>query len=102
MNADEIQVLDDFFLLSGLLDDDVDLICDFIAEKIPQSKRRYKRSIIKKFIECCRYKKIREEIDYLLDLSMTEYITFKHYKMMERTASEKKDGTQGNILWNII
>jgi hypothetical protein len=90
MNADDIQVLDDFFLLSGLLDDDVDLICDFIAEKIPQNQRRYKRSIIKKFIECCRYKKIREEIDYLLDLSMTEYKTFKHYKMISRLTEQNK------------
>jgi hypothetical protein len=88
MNADEIQVIDDFFMLSGLLDDDVDLICDFISEKIPRHKRRYKRSIIKKFVENCRYKKIRQEIDYLLDLSMTEYKTFKYYKTIERRMEE--------------
>ena len=72
-----MKVIDDFLILSRLLDDDIDLICDFMVYHIPKKTRIHKRSKIKRFIECANYMKIEKQIDILLDMPIYEYTHFK-------------------------
>lgn len=77
MYAEQMQVIDDFLMFSELLNDDIDLICDFIQDKIPTKIKKYKRSRIKGFIENADYMKIKQEVNYLLDLPIVEYTNYK-------------------------
>ena len=90
MNAHKLRVIDDFYILSELLDDDIETICDFIIAKIPKDKRRHKRSRLKRYVEMCDYLKIEKEIDYLLDLPIAEYIQFKIISFANRKISEQQ------------
>ena len=67
MYARDIKLIDDFYRLSEFLNDDIDMICDFIKDKIPKRIKRYKRSRVKYFIENAFYDRIDIEIHYILD-----------------------------------
>jgi hypothetical protein len=98
MNADNIQVIDDFMIFSGMLNDDIDMMCDFIKDKLPKSIKKYKRSRVKTFIEKADYMKIREEVDYLLDLSTTEYKTYViFYRLKQKAEASSCDFMQTTI-----
>ena len=103
MYAKKMMVIDDFMILSGLLEDDIDLICDFIAEKIPKSIKKYKRSRVKSFIENADYMKIEEEIEYLLDLNIVEYKTFCIFRKLKRQVESAKQNfvqtTLDDYMW---
>ena len=90
MYADKMQAIDDFMILSGMLNDDIDMICDFIKDKIPKTIKKYKRSRVKTFIQNADYMKIQEEIDYLLDLSTTEYKTYITFHKIRKRINESE------------
>ncbi|MGD2065872.1 MAG: hypothetical protein PVI43_01715 [Candidatus Bathyarchaeota archaeon] len=75
MDANKIKVFDDFYAVSRLLDDDLEIVYQFICAKIEE--QRYTRKQIKRYITKANYMMLDKEIDYLLSLSMDEYITFK-------------------------
>lgn len=93
MNAKQITIIEDFYILSEILDDDIDLICDIIKEKVPKSMKRYKRSLVKKFIEHTDYKKIHDEVCFILELPIVEVKEFKRMKLVYRRMVEGKAQT---------
>ena len=72
-----MRVIDDFLILSRLLDDDIELICDFLVHHIPKKTRIHKRSKIKRFIENANYMKLQKQIDIALDIPIYKYTHFK-------------------------
>ena len=85
MLANQIKAIEDFLILSGLLDDDVDLICDFIVANVPKKIRCHKRSKIKRFIENANYLKIARQVDFALELPI---YTYTHFKVFYSTNKE--------------
>jgi hypothetical protein len=73
----QMRIIDDFMIMSGLLNDDIDLICNFIEHHIPKKIKKYKRSKIKRYIENANYDKIEQQINYALDLPIYQYTNFK-------------------------
>lgn len=77
MYAAHIRIIEDFLILSQLLNDDIDLICDFMERHIPKKIKKHKRSKMKRFIENANYDKIEQQINFALDLPICTYTNFK-------------------------
>lgn len=67
-------IIDDFYFLSELLDDDYDIIIDFMKDKTNTIKSK---SIIKRCIENASYDLIKDEIDLCLDIKTNCFKTYK-------------------------
>lgn len=68
------QVLEDFYILSSLLDDDYELIVDFILSK---TETRLKKAQLKRLIENANYDYLKNEINICLDMKTNIFKSFK-------------------------
>lgn len=68
------KIIDDFYIISELLDDDYELIIDFIKDKTSTIKTK---SIIKRCVESASYHLLAEEIDFCLNIKLNTYKVYK-------------------------
>lgn len=68
------KIIDDFYIISELLDDDYELIIDFIKDKTSTIKTK---SIIKRCVESANYHLLAEEIDFCLNIKLNTYKIYK-------------------------
>ncbi len=83
MEKTKSKLIDDFYFLSELLDDDLDMVVDFLKAR-GQSKKS--RSQIEKFVNNGKYDMIVSEIDQALDLPLIEFTRFKDEHEADRQA----------------
>ena len=76
MYAKHIKAMEDFFEVSRMLDDDIELICDFMVYILPRKTRGYKRSKIKRFIENAGYSKLGSQFNIMANLPHRKYYDF--------------------------
>jgi len=97
MNKTKSKLINDFYDLCELLDDDFEMVSEFLKNKCNSKQRQL---TIIKHMENGRYHKIISEIDKALDHPLLEFKQFKE-ATYNRRQLEKDNGLQLVIDFNI-
>lgn len=76
MNGKKILAIEEYLTLCELLDDDIDMVADFLSKHT----HKYSRRQIKAFINSSKYDRILDEIQFVLNLKYDVFIFYKIFK----------------------
>jgi len=86
MTKEKSQLIDSFYSISELLEDDLEMVCSFIKKNC---NPRIRCGLLKKYIEDANYEKLDKEIDIALSYKLEDFREF--------VISQKEKGTQTSI-----
>jgi len=96
MKLEKHQIFNDFYSLSEMLDDDIDLIVDMIDDvcrvtcirgRGKGTKATRKKTLTRLYIERADYEKLADDVDMVLSLPIQEFNTVKRRLLWKRQAS---------------
>ena len=94
------QLINDYYFLCGLLDDNIEMLASFIKFK---NITKHRRSSLIIFFENLRLKNVEKEINIMLDFKMSEFKEYKTIYTNEQLKLKAKSQSiyQSNI-WDFI